>query len=101
MKQRMLAMGSGGGITYQSGEFTDTINSGTFPTYDVTFNTPFSSVPKVYVRQKWADNDYGVTADRYMYANAINVSTTGFTISYNQAQTSRATISIEWIAFVD
>lgn len=98
----MLAMGSGGGLNMQSGEITKTnMASVTWAITPITFDTPFSTKPKVYVRAKGPTGDYGDT--QYVVASAYNISTTGFSLYALQGTTGSAskTCTFEWIAYVD
>ena len=102
MFQDMLAAGGGGGgINLQSGEYSNTVNSGQFDLQNITFDTPFATVPKVYVRATRNTRDYGDDANRYIFANPISVTTSGFTISYSEYETNNVTVKVEWVAFVD
>ena len=100
----LIRCSSGGGssINMQSGEVTETnMPSVTWKTTVVTFDTPFSTKPKVYARAKGPTGDYGDTS--YVVASATNISTTGFTLYAIQGYTGSGsrTCTFEWIAFTD
>lgn len=106
------AVGSGS-INMQSGEITlSNLSSVTWynnsepisdpkPELAVTFDTPFSSVPKVYVRSKYDSGDYGNS--KYVAGSPSNISTTGFVLSVIQGQfgSGSHTYTFEWVAFTD
>ena len=103
------AVGSGS-INMQSAEITlSNLSSVTWynnsdnPKADltVTFDTPFSSVPKVYVRSKYDSGDYGNS--KYVAGSPSNISTTGFVLSVIQGQfgSGSHTYTFEWVAFTD
>ena len=103
---RALSDGGGGGANMQSGEITKS-NSDILPSSQilnggtVSFDTPFSTIPKVYVRTKFDSGDYNGT--QYVCADAYNVSTTGFSLSFAQSYTGATghSVTIEWVAYTD
>ena len=98
----MNYVSGGGGVNLQSGEFTKTIaTGGSYVSENITFTTPFSTVPKVYVRATRNTRDYGDAGNTYVTANPISVTTSGFTMSCTESETNNVTINVEWVAFTD
>ncbi|GAA4905301.1 H-type lectin domain-containing protein [Streptomyces coeruleoprunus] len=78
----------------ESGTVTVSFTSATSFTQAVTFETPFSKVPRVFT-----NINSGVGATSNWHVRAYNVSTTGFTIFCFGPSTSWSGIPVQWGAF--